>query len=452
MGIELVEKPVNKTHHLRMDRARYDGYKGRPIQPSWTDDQKAAWDEGRRARIVGPIEAVAKMIDKKADDFAQEHGHDDMGGLSFGRGQQADAKMDHHSTLVELAEEIRSIKLPDDMGYESIDMTGPVGAALTWLDSAIKCEAFEWDGDMREYARQSHADATLWMKKLGAVPNQTPIDMVLHCPKCGMQHIDKDNHDELRIEAAELGVDREGERELDRWIEAREWPNPPHRSHLCQNRKCGHIWRPADVPTNGVAAIKTAGTRDDPITSPQAAQPIACSYGDNGYACCEGGPCQADLHNDQLAPQAAQQAPAGPITSPSAEFQILKAEHSNLKSSYDRLRLAYDAWHEKTAWIHKTIKPTELGQHIADVMTARLQCLGDAPYTLTQYFEFEERIYDRMLRYYMASGDLTKVYPAWQVKVFECIRTKKLKKPWELTTKEYTFELARDIAKIIDEV
>ena len=36
-------------------------------------------------------------------------------------------------------------------------------------------------------------------------------------------------------------------------------------------------------------------------------QPIACSYGDNGYACCEGGPCQADVHNDKLAEQ---QAPA----------------------------------------------------------------------------------------------------------------------------------------------
>lgn len=130
-------------------------------------------------------------------------------------------------------------------------------------------------------------------------PDQTPIDMVLHCPKCGMQHIDKDNYEELRIEAAELGVDREGERELERWIEDREWPNPPHRSHLCQNRKCGHIWRPADVPTNGVAAIKTAGTKDDPITSL------------------------------------------------SVEFKILKAEHDNLKSSYDRLKLAYDAWHEK---------------------------------------------------------------------------------------------------------
>ena len=38
-------------------------------------------------------------------------------------------------------------------------------------------------------------------------------------------------------------------------------------------------------------------------------QPIACSYGDNGYACCEGGPCQADVHNDKLAEQ---QAPAPP--------------------------------------------------------------------------------------------------------------------------------------------
>ena len=36
-------------------------------------------------------------------------------------------------------------------------------------------------------------------------------------------------------------------------------------------------------------------------------KPIACSYGDNGYACCEGGPCQADVHNDKLAEQ---QAPA----------------------------------------------------------------------------------------------------------------------------------------------
>src|SRR5690606_32607345 len=41
------------------------------------------------------------------------------------------------------------------------------------------------------------------------------------------------------------------------------WTNPPHRSHLCAG--CGFTWRPADVPTNGVAAIKTRGRDDDDV-------------------------------------------------------------------------------------------------------------------------------------------------------------------------------------------
>lgn len=40
------------------------------------------------------------------------------------------------------------------------------------------------------------------------------------------------------------------------------WTNPPHKSHLCH--ACGHIWRPADVATNGVLTIKTAGKNDSP--------------------------------------------------------------------------------------------------------------------------------------------------------------------------------------------
>jgi hypothetical protein len=63
-----------------------------------------------------------------------------------------------------------------------------------------------------------------------------PIDMMLFCPKCGLQHIDAPD-----------------ERTPD-------WTNPPHRSHLCHG--CGCIWRPADVPTNGVAAIQTRGSKD----------------------------------------------------------------------------------------------------------------------------------------------------------------------------------------------
>lgn len=80
--------------------------------------------------------------------------------------------------------------------------------------------------------------------------SMTPIDMVLYCPACGVQHID----------APEPG-----------------WSNPPHRSHRCHG--CGHIWRPADVPTNGVAAVKTKGKNDSALAGPrvelvQAAQDV----------------------------------------------------------------------------------------------------------------------------------------------------------------------------------
>lgn len=55
------------------------------------------------------IDAAAKMLTKKAEDFAAEHGHDDMGGLSFGQGAHAEAKLDWHSSLLELAEEVRAL-------------------------------------------------------------------------------------------------------------------------------------------------------------------------------------------------------------------------------------------------------------------------------------------------------------------------------------------------------
>jgi hypothetical protein len=59
------------------------------------------------------------------------------------------------------------------------------------------------------------------------------IDAVLHCPVCRMQHIDAPDGD---------------------------WTNPSHRSHLCAG--CGCIWRTADTPTNGVAAVATRGAAD----------------------------------------------------------------------------------------------------------------------------------------------------------------------------------------------
>lgn len=64
----------------------------------------------------------------------------------------------------------------------------------------------------------------------------TPIDMIIVCFNCGERHIDKPDP-------------KKG------------WTNPPHKSHLCH--KCGAIFRPADVCTNGVSDIKTKGKNDN---------------------------------------------------------------------------------------------------------------------------------------------------------------------------------------------
>lgn len=77
-----------------------------------------------------------------------------------------------------------------------------------------------------------------------------PIDMVLHCPKCGLQHIDAPEG-EPHLTIARIDEDAP---------EKEPWDNPAHRSHLCLG--CCHVWRPADVATNGVASIKTRGKND----------------------------------------------------------------------------------------------------------------------------------------------------------------------------------------------
>jgi hypothetical protein len=100
-------------------------------------------------------------------------------------------------------------------GQKSMVLVNPDGpAAADMLEKLTTLESSPADGDT------------------GA----NPVDMLLYCPKCGIQHVD--------------------------WPDERTpgWSNPPHRSHLCHG--CGCIWRPADVPTNGVAAIATQGKAD----------------------------------------------------------------------------------------------------------------------------------------------------------------------------------------------
>lgn len=84
------------------------------------------------------------------------------------------------------------------------------------------------------------------------------VDMVLFCPRCHTQHIDAPEPSMLAADAVMFGGD---------WPDR--WTNPPHRSHLCA--KCGCVWRPADVATNGVAAVKTTGKADTPLAEQHAA-------------------------------------------------------------------------------------------------------------------------------------------------------------------------------------
>jgi len=110
-----------------------------------------------------------------------------------------------------------------------------------------------WGG---KYFDANHMRAYALAAVQARMPQESadPIDMVLFCPACGAQHIDAEET---------VGV-RPGQR--GRLIPAAvTWSNPPHRSHLCHS--CGHIWRPADVPTNGVAAVKTNGKADSALAA-----------------------------------------------------------------------------------------------------------------------------------------------------------------------------------------
>jgi rubredoxin len=66
--------------------------------------------------------------------------------------------------------------------------------------------------------------------------DDAPIPMLLWCPDCGNRHIDNSV-----------------------------FATKPHHTHACQH--CGHVWRPAIVPTVGVQFLP--GFKDEnPISVP----------------------------------------------------------------------------------------------------------------------------------------------------------------------------------------
>jgi hypothetical protein len=104
------------------------------------------------------------------------------------------------------------------------------------------------------YAARDNLDRLHDALSKGKEGRDDPVKMILFCPACGEQHID----------APEGTGTFDGPGNNIREIMI--WTSPPHRSHLCD--ACGHIWRPADVPTEGVASIATAGKNDSPPYRP----------------------------------------------------------------------------------------------------------------------------------------------------------------------------------------
>jgi hypothetical protein len=95
------------------------------------------------------------------------------------------------------------------------------------------------------------------------------LDIILHCPRCKTQHIDRAEpetcencghekrlHDDRDI--SNICTDCAGAANECKGFKA--WLNPPHKSHRCLN--CNIVWRPADFCTNGVASVKTRGEND----------------------------------------------------------------------------------------------------------------------------------------------------------------------------------------------
>lgn len=132
---------------------------------------------------------------------------------------------------------------------------------MTTNPEAVPSEAFE-DWASEEGINNFHFNHC-WAAWQAALAIEQPIDMLLFCPKCGVQHIDAPKPE--KIDAFDSGADIE-------YIRKPAWENPPHRSHLCC--ACGCTWRPADVPTNGVASIATQGKADTWLAASSAA-PVA---------------------------------------------------------------------------------------------------------------------------------------------------------------------------------
>ena len=198
-------------------------------------------------------ESRAALLEMRIDEMEREAPHPCLHVASFciaWGGEGASASVVHGGWGAMLKAFAESIWVSGDTSHHREEWE-------EWLEQFADIDEWTADENGEPYCFTSDvgeiSQVSIYRLDRAAQAAEAPIDMVLHCPACGIQHIDYREYTH-----GNYG------RKLD-------WDNPPHRSHLC--RGCGHIWRPADVPTNGVAAVKTNGKADSPIVGPaQAAE------------------------------------------------------------------------------------------------------------------------------------------------------------------------------------
>lgn len=213
--------------------------------PKYHESMCAAWEERARRAAASPAAEAVTITDAEAEmlvGIKKFHTHD------FGRGPEL-----HADAITDACKRGRAAAPQPAQAGARVWLTATViqkcieSCAAEYLEDvtghpedAAYCQGITDCIDALN--RLKTAD---WSVILAAHPGQPePIDMLLFCPKCGAQHVD----------APEKASD---DRPV---LYADAWTNPPHRSHLCH--ACGTVWRPADVPTNGVAAIQTSGKAD----------------------------------------------------------------------------------------------------------------------------------------------------------------------------------------------
>lgn len=138
-----------------------------------------------------------------------------------------------YDTLQKIIEQFELVGYHDDIGHKLVN-----NVAFT----ALK----------RMATRQSEASTE---PAAGEV-----VDMLLFCPQCFEQHIDNAMPDVCETCGKSLSEHPAVGTATAECFVFKTWLNPPHRSHRCGS--CNHVWRPSDVPTNGVQRLETKGNAD----------------------------------------------------------------------------------------------------------------------------------------------------------------------------------------------